>query len=100
MRIVSNIVNADLEIADAVHLSGMVRGTVTVAAGGDLKMTGMISGDLVVRPDARARVSGMVSGTVRNQGGDVEISGMVRRLVTEPGSAADMRGGLLGETFG
>lgn len=80
MRTLSNILTSDLEVADAVRLSGMACRNVVVASGGALEMSGMIAGDLIVRAGGVARVSGMVAGILRNEGGEVEISGMVRRL--------------------
>lgn len=59
----------------AVH--GMITELATVRSGCTLVLHGMVTGDLVVEAGARATIHGMVNGTVMNDGGHVEIFGMV-----------------------
>lgn len=59
----------------AVH--GMITEHATVRAGFALALHGMVTGDLVVEAGARATIHGMVNGAVINNGGHVEIFGMV-----------------------
>lgn len=62
-------------------IHGMIAGHATVRSGCKLVLHGMVTSDLLVEPDAHATVHGKVNGTVINQGGLVEIHGMVGAVV-------------------
>ncbi|MEX3954417.1 hypothetical protein [Trinickia sp. EG282A] len=68
-------------------IHGMVAGRATVRPGCKLLLHGMATSDLVVEPGAHATVHGKVNGTVINEGGTVEIHGMVGAVAdTAPSS--------------
>jgi len=55
----------------------MVVGDLTVPAGVRLDHHGMITGDLIVELGGVAVVHGMVTGVITNQGGTIQVFGMV-----------------------
>jgi len=57
-----------------------------VKSGGALDVSGMVNGDVTVERGAYAVVRGSVNGAVVNNGGTVEIHGMVSRLQTNGGT--------------
>ena len=61
--------------------SGMVTGDARVLSDRLVEMHGMITGDLYIEPGASVTIHGMVNGAVINDGGFVEILGMVGRVV-------------------
>ncbi len=69
------IVGRDLTFA------GMLNGDMVVPAGVHVVMTGTINGDLIAETGSRVVVCGTVDRYVRNDGGDVEIQGVVRGAV-------------------
>ncbi|WP_314374329.1 hypothetical protein [Sphingomonas paucimobilis] len=66
-----------LEIISDGTVRGMVGGDVIVASGVHATIKGMVAGDVIIEPGAMVRITGMVSGRVVNQGGMVEVKGMV-----------------------
>ena len=77
MRLDLGKIRGNLRIAEELPISGQVTGSVVVAAGGKLKLDGKIRGDLTLEPDSYAELRGMVKGNVINQGGTLDVSGMV-----------------------
>ena len=67
----------DLTLNEDLQLRGLISGTVTVPDGIHLEVDGMIAGDLIVQQGGRATIRGMVNGIVQNDGGEVDIFGMV-----------------------
>lgn len=67
-------------------------------AGGSLHLSGISSGDIVVKRGGRLVVTGVVNGTVRNDGGVVEIEGIVDHLSSEGGTV--LVGGQVGSYSG
>ncbi len=63
------------------RLTGMVRGDATIPSGRKVEIKGMVTGDLKVAAGASVEIDGMVIGTVINDGGYVNIRGMVGRVV-------------------
>lgn len=64
----------------------MVIGDVHVAAGGRLVLHGQVTGSLSVGVGGSAVVYGMVAGSVVNEGGDVEVLGMIGSLIEQAGT--------------
>lgn len=73
----SGIVDGDLGVDRDATVSGMISGSVTVAAGCRATVSGMVSGDLIVEEDATVEMSGILSGRIINRGGHVRVTGMV-----------------------
>jgi hypothetical protein len=70
-------IDGDLHVADGLDLFGMVTGNLTVSAGGMAVIYGMVLGNLIVRPRGEAILQGMICGNAVNEGGTLEIQGMV-----------------------
>ena len=66
-----------LEITSDGTVRGMIGGDVIVASGVHATIKGMVAGDVIIEPGAMVWITGMVSGRVVNQGGMVEVKGMV-----------------------
>lgn len=71
------ITDRDLLVDRDGVVSGIVDGSVTVAAGCRVEVSGIVSGDLIVGQGAEVELSGMLSGRVINNGGRVRVTGMV-----------------------
>ena len=88
----------ELTVTDEYTLTGVNRGTVTVAAGGDLDLRGVVVGDLEIARGGLAILHGTVTGTVYNRGGVLAVFGTVRGTVittdgqTEIDPNAEIRG--------
>ena len=102
MRKQSTPSKGDLTLDDALDLTGVVAGSVTVRDGGRLGLKGVVSGDLRVEKGGQATVQGSVGGEVLNRGGELTVLGAVRgRLHTESGRTrihedAEIAGGVTG----
>jgi hypothetical protein len=81
MRIERGTVKARLIVEDELTLDGMAVEGVTVQSGALLILNGTVVGDLVVQRDARADVNGTVHGDLVNEGGTVNLKGVVRGRV-------------------
>jgi hypothetical protein len=75
-----------LNVRSHVTESAIVSGA-TVHSGGSLHLSGISNGDIVVKRGGRLSVTGVVNATVRNEGGTVEIEGMVGSFVSNGGQA-------------
>ncbi|HXQ25600.1 MAG TPA: hypothetical protein VN822_04255 [Candidatus Acidoferrales bacterium] len=65
----------------------MITGSATVVKGAAFELGGMICRDLVVEEGAVVHLHGMVLGNVTNNGGQLEIFGMIRgRLLKRSGT--------------
>jgi hypothetical protein len=89
---------AALNVRSYVTEGAIVAGA-TVYFGGSLYLSGISGGDIIVKKGGRLLVSGIVNGTVRNDGGIVEIEGIIEHLVSNGGSAVvgGQVGGVSGE---
>jgi cytoskeletal protein CcmA (bactofilin family) len=70
-------IDGDLDVADGFDLFGMVTGNLTVSAGGMAVIHGMVAGNLIVKPRGEAILQGMICGNAVNEGGTLEIYGVV-----------------------
>lgn len=75
-----------LNVRSSVFESEIVAGA-TVHPGGSLHLSGISNGDIVVKRGGRLLVTGVVNGAVRNDGGAVEIEGIVGHLSSNGGAA-------------
>ncbi|MFT3777792.1 MAG: hypothetical protein QM772_05855 [Ottowia sp.] len=82
------MVRGDVKIDEPVEMHGLYVGNVTVKAGGLLVLRGMVNGNLTVCRGAAARVAGMVRGDLIDEGGQVEVSGMVSGRTLAAGRSA------------
>ncbi len=65
------------DVTDHLELYGQATADVRVHAVGILDLYGQVMGELVIKEGGAARVYGQVCRDIRNEGGNVEISGMV-----------------------
>jgi hypothetical protein len=81
MRTESGTVKLRLVVEDDLTLNGMAVKGVTVESGALLILNGTVVGDLLVQRDAKAEVNGTVHGELVNQGGTVNLRGVVHGRV-------------------
>jgi hypothetical protein len=58
-------------------LVGAIAGTLTVGSGGYANIIGLVHG-LVIEPGGRVKHRGMCMGDATNQGGDLEVRGVIK----------------------
>jgi hypothetical protein len=75
-----------LNVRSSVTESAIVSGA-TVHSGGSLHLSGISNGDIVVKRGGQLFITGVVNATVRNEGGTVEIEGIIGSLVSNGGKA-------------
>ena len=78
---------AALNVRSHVTESGIVAGA-TVQPGGSLYLSGISNGDILVKKGGHLSVTGVVNATVRNEGGTVEIEGIISSFVSNGGQAS------------
>lgn len=81
MRELEGMVDGPLVVAEPLLLGGVVDGDVTVEEGGDLVVLGAVLGNVTVRGGC-ATVNGTVTGHVRNQAGELLVTGVIHRGVS------------------
>lgn len=86
-----------LKVRNHVVESGIVEGA-TVYASGSLDLSGIANGNVSVTAGGRLSVTGVVNATVRNNGGQVEIEGVVDHLISNGGLT--VVGGQVGSVSG
>lgn len=77
MRTISNVIKGDLEVSADTHLLGIVAGSVVVHGGANFLLDGIVSGDVTLASGSSATLRGTVGGSVLNNGGRLEILGIV-----------------------
>jgi len=60
------------------EFKGVIKGDATVAPGADLVLKGIVGGNVVVEEGARLKVKGIVGGRIINNGGRVDVQGIVK----------------------
>ena len=81
MKTESGKIEGDYRVTGPFQLNGMATGNVTVEGGGVFHLNGTVVGTLTVEAGGAAIVRGTVGGNVVNDGGSVEIFGVVRGSV-------------------
>ncbi len=77
MRVIVDKIEGDTVIDEDTQLNGMIVGKTTVAEGVQLALNGMVVGNLVAKKDSVVYLYGMVVGDVINEGGKLEVRGMI-----------------------
>ncbi|OTP77282.1 hypothetical protein [Caballeronia sordidicola] len=77
MEVRSGRIDGPFTVERDLMIRGTVVGRATVRSGNNLVLNGTVTSDLVIEPAARVKIFGTVNGTVINQGGLVEIHGIV-----------------------
>ncbi len=81
MKVIRNKVEGNTTINEDTQLHGMIVGSTTVSRNCVFQLHGMIVGDLVVEDNSIVYLHGMVNGNVINNGGHLEVFGMVNGKV-------------------
>lgn len=77
MRISSQEIKGDVIVDDSFQLNGSITGNATIISGGEFILHGTCGRDLIVEPGAVVHIHGTVMGNILNNGGQVEIYGVV-----------------------
>ncbi|EQB29840.1 hypothetical protein M529_22700 [Sphingobium ummariense RL-3] len=77
LRAVHENIEGPFAIGEDLAVYGLVTAGATLRSGVKLILHGTIAGDLVIEPGSRAIIHGTVAGRIRNEGGRVEVFGMV-----------------------
>lgn len=77
MRTIDADVQGPTIVRQDTRLNGVVTGDVTVPPGVRLELNGTVRGNLLTCSGSRAVINGAVLGNLFNQGGEVEIFGLV-----------------------
>jgi len=83
MRTITDTIGGDATIRDAVTLQGMVVGDVVVVAGGYLDLYGTCCRNLKIEKDGVVNLYGTVSGDVTNDGGRLDVHGVINGQLVE-----------------
>ncbi|MDT2457555.1 hypothetical protein [Enterococcus avium] len=67
------------------QLFGMVLGDIQIHDNSTCNINGMVSGDITIFDNAIVKINGTVTGTVINNGGIVDIYGIVGNLIDTAG---------------
>ena len=81
MRKLDGKIEGPFSIDEDLAMHGMITVSALVRSGVKFILHGMITGDLTVEPGARVIIHGAVNGVVINDGGRVEIFGIVDAVV-------------------
>ena len=66
MKTIDGIVTGPIQIDQDCDLSGIVNGTITVAAGTHVTLSGIVTGDVLLGDGASADAPGIHHGTIRH----------------------------------
>jgi cytoskeletal protein CcmA (bactofilin family) len=77
MRTINTDVQGPTILRQDTRLNGVVTGDVTVPAGVRLELNGTVKGNLLACPGSHSVINGAVLGHIFNEGGEVEIFGLV-----------------------
>jgi len=77
MRTIDAELHGPTIVRQDTRLNGVVNGDVTVPSGVRLELNGTVRGNLLTCPGSYAVIHGAVTGHLFNEGGEVEIFGLV-----------------------
>jgi hypothetical protein len=77
MGIESGLIDRNISITNDFTLLGTIGGNTTVENGGTFTLNGACQGNLFVKAGAKALLYGTVQGSVYNQGGSLEVWGVI-----------------------
>jgi len=101
MKVIRDKVEGSIVLSEDTQLHGMIVGSVMVPKDTVLQLHGMIIGSLTLREESTVYLHGMVMGDVINEGGHLEVFGMVNgKVIRKSGktmvdSKAIVRDGIL-----
>lgn len=85
MNEITKKIKGDLTLEQDIVLRGMIVGNVTVKSNVEFIVHGQIKGNVFIHENSNVIVYGQINGDVINDGGYLEIYGMVKRLFRERG---------------
>jgi len=81
--VIKDILNGDQSIIVDSQLLGIIYGNVIVSSGVSFQLDGIVSGNVTIQEGASVVVNGIVEGSIINDGGTLEISGIVKDIPLE-----------------
>lgn len=97
MNEMTKMIKGDLILEQNTVLKGMIVGNVTVKSDVEFIVHGQITGNVFIRENSNVIVNGQINGDVINDGGYLEIYGMVKRLFRERGKTFIDENAVIGE---
>lgn len=76
------MIEGDVTVDDIFKLAGMIVGNVTVEEGAHFTLYGTVTNNILIKKGGECNIFGTVAGNVINEGGIVNVSGVVRGCVT------------------
>lgn len=77
MKVIKDKIEQNTAISEDTQLLGMIVGLTTVSKNVIFQIHGMIIGDLILNEGATVYINGIVDGNIANNGGHLEIFGIV-----------------------
>ena len=78
--IIKDVLNGDQTINVNSQLLGIIYGNVIVNSGVFFQLDGIVSGNVTIQEGASVEVNGIVEGIIINNGGTLEITGIVKNI--------------------
>ncbi|MBI2543089.1 MAG: hypothetical protein HYW24_02805 [Candidatus Aenigmarchaeota archaeon] len=83
---ISNVIEGDYVVQETLYLSGILTGNVEVKQNGVFYLSGILNGNVDVDPQGTLYISGVMTGDITNDGGLVNITGIVvGNVITKSG---------------
>ncbi len=99
MQVIAGQIEAPLTVEGALEVQGIVLGSITVLPAAHLVLRGICRGSVRIAESGVAQLWGIVEGDVSNEGGEVDVFGIVEGAVqgapshTRVSSDSIVRGG-------
>jgi len=74
-------IEGNMDVAKDFQLNGVITGNASVKSGVFFRLNGVVSGSLTIEHGASADINGVVNGNVINEGGTINIAGVVRGAI-------------------
>ena len=101
MKIIKDKIDGNITLNEDTKLHGIIAGAATVSQNVLLHLHGVVAGNLTLEPDSHVVLHGIASGDVINNGGFLEVFGIVNGRVirnagnTEIAQKAVINGGVI-----
>ena len=81
MHIENGQIDGDIEVTQDFQLNGVVNGNVSVISGATFILNGIVMKDINITATSSCNLNGTVMGNVVNNGGTVNIEGVVNGII-------------------
>jgi len=88
MNTESGKIEGNINITEESQLNGIINGSASVKSGAYFRLNGVVSKDLIVEAGASVDVNGVVNGNIINEGGTVNVAGVVRGTIHGPANVS------------